>query len=852
MNLRKSFSMFISILVLLSISLPGGQTAFATSASSESSAPSRAFLEAEPVQDLNIFLDGDGFAPGSGGVVALDEHGNFYLGGSSSVSWGNPVSSHKGDYDGFVAKVTSSGNLVWNTFIGGSKFDSLCDIFIDDSGNIYVAGHSPESWGNPVRSFSGGMDGFVAKLDPSGELIWNTFLGGSEYDAALSLFLDDAGNIFVTGFASATWGNPVRGYSGNSDGFVAQLTPTGDLVWNTFLGNVSLDDANTIILNSAGEIFISGISQDSWGTPVELPIDGMSINGFVAKLSSTGQLIWNTFVGGNDSSSQGLAIADNGDLYVIGTGYESWGDPIEPLHGVYDVFVVKLDGAGTRIWNTFVGGSGTDGASEILLDKNGDLYITGISNKSWGTPSRSYIQDIDAFAAKMDSDGALVWNTFLGGPGKDYATGLVMDNIGNTYLSGNSTILWGEGKRTTAKAMTGLFEENPITISADSYERADKDVAEKALGASANNNGDQIFISDINYIENATKVNLLQDPSFETFTPNLYWEESSTHFYTPLCTLAVCGNGNGTAGPHKGSVWSWFGGIGDGYNETASLSQFVLIPSGYEKLNLQFYLWIGAAVTGSGIDDIFSVKIDDVTIFSANATQQNSYAQYTPINIDITAFADGQPHTITFFSQTTYQLVSFNLDDVAITSATFVDTPIEHWAWSYVERLYNAGITGGCGNAIYCPDKTVTRAQMAVFLEKGTRGPGFTPSPATGTRFNDVPASHWAAAWVEQLAADGITGGCGAGNYCPENPVTRAQMAVFLLKSKYGSSYSPPAVDESTGFGDVAADYWAAAWIKQLAAEGITGGCGAGNYCPEQPVTRAQMAVFLVRTFNLP
>jgi hypothetical protein len=123
---------------------------------------------------------------------------------------------------------------------------------------------------------------------------------------------------------------------------------------------------------------------------------------------------------------------------------------------------------------------------------------------------------------------------------------------------------------------------------------------------------------------------------------------------------------------------------------------------------------------------------------------------------------------------------------------------------------------------------------------------------AGSTGFGDVGTNYWAAAWIKQLAAEGITGGCGSGNYCPESPVTRAQMAIFLLRSKYGASYNPPAVGSSTGFGDVNPNYWAAAWIKQLVAEGITAGCGSGNYCPESPVTRAQMAVFLVRTFNLP
>jgi CSLREA domain-containing protein len=189
------------------------------------------------------------------------------------------------------------------------------------------------------------------------------------------------------------------------------------------------------------------------------------------------------------------------------------------------------------------------------------------------------------------------------------------------------------------------------------------------------------------------------------------------------------------------------------------------------------------------------------------------------------------------------------------TLPTFSDVPVPYWAWDFIERLYKAGITGGCSSSPlqYCPETVVTRAQMAVFLLRGIHGSSYAP-PAVGgsTGFSDVPINYWAATWIKQLAAEGITGGCGSGNYCPETPVTRAQMAIFLLRSKHDSSYTPPAVGEKTGFGDVPINYWAAAWIKQLVAEGITAGCGGGNYCPETQVTRAQMAVFLVRTFNLP
>ena len=140
---------------------------------------------------------------------------------------------------------------------------------------------------------------------------------------------------------------------------------------------------------------------------------------------------------------------------------------------------------------------------------------------------------------------------------------------------------------------------------------------------------------------------------------------------------------------------------------------------------------------------------------------------------------------------------------------------------------------------------------MAVFLLKGIHGSSYVPPAVNaGTGFTDVATDYWAAAWIKQLAAEGITGGCGTGVYCPDATVTRAQMAIFLLKAKYTSSYSPPGA--SGIFTDVPVGYWADKWIEQLAVEGITGGCGVGVYCPDSSVTRAQMAVFLVKTFNLP
>ena len=168
----------------------------------------------------------------------------------------------------------------------------------------------------------------------------------------------------------------------------------------------------------------------------------------------------------------------------------------------------------------------------------------------------------------------------------------------------------------------------------------------------------------------------------------------------------------------------------------------------------------------------------------------------------------------------------------------------------FVENILRKGVTAGCatpGN--YCPANPVTRAQMAVFLLKSKYGATYVPPPANGPVFGDVPPSNPFAPWIEQLATELITAGCSSGNYCPNNPVTRAQMAVFLLKSARGPNLRaarPRPVSSRT------------CRYRAPSRRGSTcspmrrsrAAAAATNYCPNNPVTRGQMAVFLTKTFG--
>lgn len=403
----------------------------------------------------NTFV-GNGTQDGTGITTDLD--GNSYIAGFSRGTFGTPVRAYTGGQDALVAKLDPDGNLLWHTFLGGSLIDRATNVAVSSDGSyIVVSGNSAASWGAPVHSFAGGGDAWIAALNATtGALLWNTFLGGSQSDNAENLVLVSSGpdaGIYVAGLSYASWGSPTllfSSYGLNPDAFVAKLDlMTHALVWNTFLGSNNSDSASGIAYHNGG-VFVSGESYGSWGSPIR-PASGQSA-GFVARLlPGNGSLVWNTFLGGAGSTSAvSLTVASN-DLYVAGYTTSTWGSPVRPFAGNYDGFVARLDVSGPLLANTFLGSSGYDQGLAVTTDGT-RVYVTGYSDATWGTPLRPYSGNNDGFVAGLDPALTVVWNTFLGGTGIDDAKGLAYDGsallvVGQTSsTSGNPDASWGQGE----------------------------------------------------------------------------------------------------------------------------------------------------------------------------------------------------------------------------------------------------------------------------------------------------------------------------------------------------------------------------------------------------------------------
>jgi hypothetical protein len=176
--------------------------------------------------------------------------------------------------------------------------------------------------------------------------------------------------------------------------------------------------------------------------------------------------------------------------------------------------------------------------------------------------------------------------------------------------------------------------------------------------------------------------------------------------------------------------------------------------------------------------------------------------------------------------------------DVATTSPFF----------PFIQGIYAAEVIPGCGVSTFCSENPVTRKEMAKFLLLSKNGASYTPPACVTPQFSDVPCSNPYAAWINEIANEGITSGCAPGLFCPDGNITRSQMAVFLLVAV---AATPPPCPPST-FADVPSGSPFCKWINEIAARGITAGCGGGNFCPENLVLRGQMAVFLSTNFSIP
>jgi hypothetical protein len=319
--------------------------------------------------------------------------------------------------------------LVYSTYLGGGDNDFGQGIAVDDAGSAYVTGETgfnfPTTPGAAQTTPAGQGEVFVTKLDAAGSgLVYSTYLGGSDFDRVLDIAVDDAGSAYVSGATTSTDFPTTAGaaqttYAGGFfDVYVTRLNAAGSgLVYSTYLGGSTGEFGVGIAVDGAGSAYVTGdtSSTDFPTTPGAAQTTSAG-NGdaFVTKLNAAGsELVYSTYLGGgNIDSGSAIAVDDAGSAYVVGvTGSADFpttpGAPQATYAGGADAFVTKLHAAGSGlVYSTYLGGSDFDSGQDIAVDGSRSAYVTGATRSANfpttpGAARTTNAGSFDAFVAKI-------------------------------------------------------------------------------------------------------------------------------------------------------------------------------------------------------------------------------------------------------------------------------------------------------------------------------------------------------------------------------------------------------------------------------------------------------------------
>lgn len=706
-----------------------------------------------------------------------------------------------GSYPNASVIQASDGNLYGTTFQGGAS----------NYGTVFRIGNLA---GTPTETVLYGFVGAADGINPVASLIQAA--DGNLYGTTLYGGSGGYGTVFAIGnLAGTPTESIVYSFTSGTDGaypFGSLMQASdGNLYGTTDLGGASNIGTVFEVVNPSGSpgegvlysfAFLDGGNSYSslmqasdgnlYGTTY---YGGPSDYGTVFRIRNIAGLPTLSYVhgfsGGADGGYPSAALIQASDGNLYGTTYAGGANSAGTVYELGNLAGIPT----FSVIHSFAGGAadGSNPRASVLQATDGDLYGTTFGGGTYGVGTVFRISNLSGSPAE-----SVIYNFTEGIDGASPYASLIQASDGNLY---GTASIGGASNAGTVYEIGNLGGTPSFNV---------------IYTFSGGNDGGAPFASLI-----------------EASDGNLYGTAFSGGDFNSGAIFEI---GNLAGSPTESVVYSFTGGA-DGRYPAASLIQA-------SDGNLY-----GTTTTGgsSGYGTVFSI-----TNPSGAPTQSVIYS--------FTGGADGNYPLASLLEAsdenlygTTYQGGTAGYGVVfALVKPCFADVPAANPFRSFICTIARDGITAGCGAGNFCPADSVLRSQMAAFLLRGEHGSAYVPPPAVGL-FADVPASDPFAPWIEELYNEGITAGCGTNPliYCPSDSVTRSSMAVLLLRAQNGSAYTPPAC--AGIFADVTCPGPFTDWIEALYGAGITGGCGANplTYCPGDPVTRAQMAVFLVATFNL-
>lgn len=373
-------------------------------------------------------------------LIRVDD-GYFIAGTTNSDS---ATSNYHGADDGWLVKIDSVGNLIWETCYGGTKGDGIFRILDAQNDDFFLVGNAYSSDGSVSNdNYPDSHDYWVVKINKDGNILWDRIVGGNSHEQVFNATSTSDGGVIVTGYTTSSDGD-ISYYYGSWDAWFIKLNSDGSTDWDFTFGKSLHPDVGTgVIQTSSGEYLVGGYAQPEGIGNITCVPHNWYAEGILFKLDTNGKEVWQQCYGGSghDAVNDILELKD-GYLLIAGTSSDD-GD-VSGFHGTpgdsYDIWIIKTDFFGNITWEKCYGGSDIDFAKKVFQTSDGGFVVFGITNSFNGDVSGNHSLDNlrpSIWVFKIDSIGNLLWQQCFGGIARERVHyGVVKKSDKNFVIAG--------------------------------------------------------------------------------------------------------------------------------------------------------------------------------------------------------------------------------------------------------------------------------------------------------------------------------------------------------------------------------------------------------------------------------
>lgn len=364
--------------------------------------------------------------------------GGYIIAGTTQSIDGD-ITANNGNFDYWIVKIDAIGNIQWQKSYGGTNGDGANSIEQTFDGGYIVFGSSNSADGD-VTGNHGGSDYWILKLNNNGTIQWKKALGGSGSDEAYAIQQTTDAGYIVLGRSTSNDGD-VTGHHGNEDFWAVKLDNNGTIQWQKSLGGFMPDWAYDIKQTTDGGYILAGHTASTDG---DVTGNHGSVDEWVAKVDSTGNLVWQKCFGGTISETATSIIqTTDGGYMVAGYTVSSDGD-VTFNHGISDFWIIKMDTIGNMLWQKCFGGSSGEAAYAIKQTTDGGYIVAGYTESTNGDVITGFNGLENYWILKIDSIGTVQWQKSMGGTNQDIATSIEQTTDGGYIVAGRSSSMNGD------------------------------------------------------------------------------------------------------------------------------------------------------------------------------------------------------------------------------------------------------------------------------------------------------------------------------------------------------------------------------------------------------------------------